>query len=314
MQKNIRKKGGGKGKKIEGKGVIYCLDKGDNFRDHRKMMQDSGYDFDVITTNSTKQLVRRRKDGKSIKYMYSDSFYKFKELNMFRDLKKEVHKNIAGLKLDVPDYKASDVKYFQYSNTVRSVKKGDTLTLSKCLELDITMAYYKTANRLGYISEEFYEKCRSLPKLQRLRLIGSIATNKTVYQYRGGKLIDVRSEKDDVLRRVWFHICYYVDQCMQEFAFILGNKFLFYWVDGIYVTGGWALPAQLVYSSMEYDFDFKPKRIDKIVISCSDDNDVMMHIHKEDKTIKPFNVKKDLSEYGRRLAEQHRDILEQKNE
>lgn len=290
--------------------VINCMDRGNNFINHREMFERMGRDFDVVCTNST----RRIDIHGGNRYMYSDAVYKFNELNMFKELKKEVRRNIEQKNISVPSYSAKDVKYFCFSNVLRSVQPGQNVVISKGIELDIKMAYYVTAHRLGYISREFFLKCEGLPKLQRLRLIGSIATNKMIYEYRGGELVNSRSEKDELLRRVWFHICWTVDQCMQEFSYLLRERFLFYWVDGIYMTGNWNLPDALVYSAAKNRYRFSPVRINKFDISCNEDNVVIMNIHKNDGTVKPFNVQRGLRDNGLRLIDKYRAILEQNTE
>jgi len=92
---------------------------------------------------------------------------------------------------------------------------------------------------LGFIEQDTYEEIiKNVSKRERLRLLGCIATVKTTEVYERGVLKDCSSsikEPETILNRAaWFKICHYVDTALLQFKSILGNDFLFYWVDGIY--------------------------------------------------------------------------------
>ena len=103
-------------------------------------------------------------------------------------------------------------------------------------EADISMCYYVTAFKLGFMSEQMYELCKGLPKSHRLKLLGAIATSKTFRRYEDGQIVFETVLEDETLRMAWFKICFYVGQAMQTVKDALKDNFLFYWVDGIYFT------------------------------------------------------------------------------
>jgi len=115
---------------------------------------------------------------------------------------------------------------------------GEVVTLENVWEADITAAYYRAALNLGFISKELFDTCLKLRKCDRLRLMGSIATRKYNERYDNGELESSEIKKDELLRSAWFKICSYVDMAMKTLKEILGELFLFYWVDGIYFYAG----------------------------------------------------------------------------
>jgi len=218
-----------------------------------------GKDFTYTATNNT-VIIR---EG-NCRYIYSDSEqYNLKTLHLFTRIRKEVLRNIEDKKLDVPYARSSDVDYYAYSKQLYRVKTE--AAFDDIWELDINMAYYNAAHALGYISKEFYDECKNLDKSMRLRLIGSIAIMKTKFIYKSGVLDDVQQVTNPVLRSAWFHICKYVADAMRDMAKILGNDFMFYWVDGIVFRGKHHHGVIHDFAFLKYGFDFKLLKMDRVV-------------------------------------------------
>lgn len=227
--------------------------------------------FEIITTTSS--VIIKEYGNEKIgerKYIYmSDrhSRIRYREMNLRRELKKHVLENIEGMDLSIIDSK--NINYTRIANWVYAQEKGAHIGEMVCF--DINMAYYQCALILGFISNEFYTKCVNLPKQVRLRLIGSIATKKRKYSYHEGKIsqdIDIIENKE--LRNCWNHIVNHVGRCMEELAKIAADKFVMYWVDGIYLKGkkedwqhiidelssrwGFMFKSELIYDAI-LDFD-----------------------------------------------------------
>ena len=144
-----------------------------------------------------------------------------------------------------------DIKYYSFKKSLKNLvpDSGSIYKFPEVYQLDLTKAYYRSFLNLGFISKDFFDICVALPKAQRLRLLGSIATVKHVTYYEKGKQApvnwsahkDARIEsaiiENPLLREAWFKGCSYVANAMQALVNVLGKNFLFYWVDGIYFTG-----------------------------------------------------------------------------
>jgi hypothetical protein len=191
-----------------------------------------GDDF-VVSTTSRSVKIFNEKDN--LIYIYGGNDYTMKEFHLQRKLKKVVRDQIALNQIVVPNLTEQDIRYKVYSDRVLGMGKEEII--EDAIEYDINKAYYQCARNLGYLSEEMFLECLDLPKHKRLRFLGSIATSKRKYTYTNGKLSEEGFEviEDELLRAVWFHICKVVDDCLFEFSEALGDKFLLYYVDGIYM-------------------------------------------------------------------------------
>lgn len=220
--------------------------------------------FIVKRTNVTTKF--RFTERKVADMVYSSKRFSFKELNLFQEIRKEVRFNIEEKQLRIPEYTSNDIGYYLFSNKIHEAQKTGREVYTDVMEFDIRKAYYQAACNLGYISHEFYLKCIELPKTTRLRLIGSIATSKAIYIYKKGVLQPIPPpEEDELLRRAWFNICKYVDECMRTLRQLMGSNFLFYWVDGIYCLNSPEIDNILLHASLKYKFDFEFRPVDQIV-------------------------------------------------
>lgn len=241
-------------------------------------LQEQKASFNVISTNMTKKIDFL---GKSQNLLYTPNYFKPGEFQLFSQVKDEVSRNIKEKGLKVPPYTEEHVKFFDFAPNLN--KAMDTpFDWRDLWEYDIEKAYYRCAYKLGYISREFYLKCLELPKKTRLRLMGSIATYKRIFEYRNGKLIGTTPHFNAENRHAWFHICYVVDSCLREMVTLLGDKYLFYWVDGIYVKDNEGIESILRYMHIKYGFEFTQVEVKRMYNTILRDTTVL-NIEKVDK-------------------------------
>jgi hypothetical protein len=210
------------------------------------------------TSNTTKVDIKDEKTGAKVKYFFSIEEFSMTHLHYIKKIRDEINGNLDKIKGMKPGDQLLDIKYHAFANRMRVKHEGFTLKHYKNVaEADITKAYYQTARNLGLISDEFYRECLNLPKNERLRLLGTIATQKFVSEYKNGKRtkIDIKVDKD--LRRAWFIICDHVAEVMTEISEKLGSSFLFYWVDGIYFTDTQKARQVIRKSGEKYNFEWK---------------------------------------------------------
>lgn len=201
-------------------------------------------------------------------YLYkTDRITSYEEMNLQNKCKKEFTKNIDKIKPINPN----ELKYNSFSPSLKEVysDSGSIYEYENICEVDLTKAYYYAALNLGYISKEFFDECLTLPKQHRLRLIGSIATRKTIFSYSPKNEIphqpfDVKVKQNEKLREAWDNIVYYVDSAMNEAQNYLGEDFLFYWVDGIYFKdyGLNTKKVQLIFE--KYGFDSTYEKLHRV--------------------------------------------------
>jgi hypothetical protein len=228
---------------------------------YKKITQLSnfGYSFTVSYTQRTCRIVIPEINEVYIK---GGNGYTFKEFNDQKKLRKYIRDIVEKNSMEIPNYNSSDISYNCYSDYILDMPIDHKI--NDITELDVNKAYYQCAYNLGYISKDMYEKYITLPKDVRLRFIGTIATRKRIYKYDNGELNDeVEIKEDEILRRVWFHICKNIDNAMIRFKELTGDNFLMYYVDGIYLKKG-DYSKELDILKNEFNLDFKNESVQYI--------------------------------------------------
>ncbi len=220
-------------------------------------------------------------------YMFSDSHFSNIHLNLFQQIKKEVHQNIKNKNIIVPEIKTS--KYFDTAN-FKPIELGEFLNFKNVLEFDVNKAYYQALKKFGYISEDFFNKCVNLPKKIRLALVGTLATQKTIFSYQKGELIDYEILKDDILRKVFFQLVEYIDNVLDLFSKLAGNNFLFYWVDGIYLKNYDRALKHKNLISKEYNLNFSTEYLKELIVYNKSEYQTQIIVKKNNNKIKEFNL------------------------
>jgi hypothetical protein len=238
--------------------TFFC---GGNQWNRIKMLKKQKKVFRVSYT-STSCLVRTG----NRQYMYcGDGGMPFWELNLQKQIKKHILTAIEnGVEL-TQTLTSKDVSYYRFSEESQNMSEGECL--GECVEFDIDKAYYRCAFNLGFMDRNFYNKCVGLKKKVRLRLIGSIATKRRIFNYENGKIQGIPDIiENPVLRNAWFHIVDRIGKCMDDFAQMCGDRFVMYWVDGIYLKGKAEDYTEILkVISERWGFDFKVEGINDIV-------------------------------------------------
>jgi hypothetical protein len=239
-------------------------------------------DFTVkMTTNSTEVIYDE------MKFLYSISEFQKKHLGLFMQMKSKVKKSIAEKNIIVPEIQRA--KYFDCGQ-FRKIAQGEFLTFDNVLELDINKAYYRVLFNLGYIDEEFFNKCITLPKKIRLALVGSLATKKSIFYYEKGILKSHELTKNDTLRNVFFQLVSIVDEALTVFQNLSGKNFLFYWVDGIYLKPYEGINFDKKLLENKYNVEFSTEDINRVVVYNKDENQTIIASQKiKGERIKTFN-------------------------
>lgn len=151
------------------------------------------------------------------------------DLQFVKKVKKHILSNGIHLKF-LDQYFPSDIAYMD-ANPFLIHQSFDNV-----IELDINEAYWKTAYILGVINEEIYEEGKKgiLGKYTRLVALGSLAKKKIRYIYDDDGYSKKEEIRSELTENVWYTICKRVSDLMQTAKIILGDDYLFYWVDGIY--------------------------------------------------------------------------------
>lgn len=201
--------------------------------------------FNFVCTSRTRKIITEHGNV----FFEDKELRKFKYFYLVNQLKNKILDKPELLNKYRGEYFINpyNVEYFDFNKALKNYihDSGSVYRMKNCIEIDIVKAYYNALKILGFIDEEFYKKCISIPKQDRLRLVGSIATVKTIQEFVDGEKVNEFIEQNSALRDVWWLICLKVSQSMQVLKSVIDRldkrhgmkekSFLFYWVDGIYL-------------------------------------------------------------------------------
>jgi len=164
---------------------------------------------------------------------YSKDEYQYSDMNFIKKIKSHVKKNKIHLDSKFADNQVmpSDVKYVAVNVVPENAR------YEHCGEVDINEAYWITAYKLGIIDKAIYDegkKTNGLAKGIRVASLGALAKKEVVYTYEKGELVGQEDKQSPLFQNLWFTICKHIGDVMTEVANVLGDDFLFYWVDGVY--------------------------------------------------------------------------------
>lgn len=152
------------------------------------------------------------------------------------------------------------VKYYDFSG----VNKGDYY--KKAYSVDINSAYLTALRNEKIIKPETFDYINNLTKkdermkMSRLKSVGLFAKNPVDLIYRDGIIQDITHNKSD-LAWIFFLACKKTEEAMFFSRLAAREKYLFYWVDGIFVKEN---PEIIVEKLAEQGFQSKIEIIENL--------------------------------------------------
>jgi len=99
--------------------------------------------------------------------------------------------------------------------------------------IDIKSAYANCLLINDLILPETYEYLTGLRKHERLPAVGMLAKSHVKYHYSKGEIVSVQPYREKT-SQIFFFLIHEIDRIMREIKWILGDYFLYYWVDGVF--------------------------------------------------------------------------------
>lgn len=127
--------------------------------------------------------------------------------------------------------KIIEAKYFKTNFGFSELKKS--YKAKQVLNIDITSAYATCLVQNKLITQKTYEALKKLSKKDRLPCVGMLATSHTKYFYENGECTNVDTFRSHTAP-VFFYVIDEINYIMQNIQFLLGDKYIFHWVDGIF--------------------------------------------------------------------------------
>jgi hypothetical protein len=225
---------------------------------------------------------------KMLIHLKADFIVKNSNYTVEIETKNEKHKYLTTLRnLEFFGLSSQLKKYYRDHPEIVEKCKTDALVMSKpeyfsskpyqipfeaqrVINIDLKAAYPNILRIYDMISPELYRKMMQLDKNTRLQVLGSIAGTKTIFQYHQGECVNTAVDESE-FKPVFMFAVRNCDFIMEQIAQILGQFYIFYWVDGIYLQNDVfhtqmqeidSLMAEMDLEwSISYLTDFKCKRI-----------------------------------------------------
>ena len=180
--------------------------------------------------------------------------------------------NVKGVETGI---KFKDIMYYKFS-ALDEVPETMYCT-------DLNSAYLQALFNAGIINEDSYKFGEKIPKQDRLKGVGALATKKTLIKYSGGVMQTpeiIESENENIF---WF-ACYQVGNLLKQLI-PESPTFLFFWVDGIYFkTFCEAYKAKMFFSKFGY-----PSKIEFCLKAKKSENGKLLYYYKDDE-LKVFTL------------------------
>ena len=183
-----------------------------------------GKSFTLIKSGSSYELVSSLWNEKAANKVFSPQ-----DLQFIKSVKSHVDKSNVAIDFVDTYYKGEDIQYIK----VNDYAVGERI--ENLVYIDINGAYWQTAHHLGIINDALYTKGLEVNKIVRLAALGSLAKTKDVWKYDGKDLKKAETLRSSETENLWFAICKRVSDVMVEVVNKIGDDFVFYWVDGIYI-------------------------------------------------------------------------------
>jgi hypothetical protein len=124
-----------------------------------------------------------------------------------------------------------DSKFFKTNYGLSDIKKS--YFAQKVLNIDISSAYATCLFNKGLITQDTFNVLKTIPKAERLPCVGMLATSHSKFYYDDGKCVNVDMFRSPTAN-IFFYLIDEINYIMKNIEFMLGKKFIFYWVDGIF--------------------------------------------------------------------------------
>ena len=137
--------------------------------------------------------------------------------------------DIKNKGLEPPDIEQDSLQYYKFSlpGLLKKNKKN------VIYNIDIKSAYANVLRNNLIITPATFGYLAQLDKQDRLASVGMLASNKNHFFYEAGELVAIQNERNP-LANFFFFCIREIQTIMDKIKFMLGNDFLFYWVDGVY--------------------------------------------------------------------------------
>lgn len=196
-----------------------------NYKVLKNYLIESEKDFNIyISRNSIK--IHEFNDSDIIKHFYAKNKLNPKVFSIVKKIKKACD----YFEANNPEYLKYDrqrIKYYNYNHS-------ELKTIKRFYYIDFSACYITQLKNVGLFSSELFNSINSLPKKDRLISLGMLAYEPYLIKYKNG-IMDEHVEKiKNDYSKFFFLACHLTTDLMEQVIKRIDNKYIFYWVDGIF--------------------------------------------------------------------------------
>ena len=203
-----------------------------NIQNNIDLLNELNVEFIVQHGTYTTTIITQHKKTRYMMNTYHNRVFKCANL-----IKRDVLQSELAKEIMASDFIKTN---FGFSSNPLSYK------CDKVLNIDISSAYATCLVNNKLITNETYQILKSLPKAERLPCVGMLATSYSKFYYKNGECTNVDMYRSPTAN-VFFYLIDEINSLMKSIEFYLGDKFIFYWVDGVF-----------------FQYDTEPKVIEEI--------------------------------------------------
>lgn len=111
--------------------------------------------------------------------------------------------------------------------------KSDVMNINEVLNIDLSAAYVWALWNSGCITDETFQYINTLSKKERLPSLGMLAASHVKFYFEKGKCVNYETHREPT-SEIFFYLIQVVNDVMEECRFLLGNDYIFHWVDGVF--------------------------------------------------------------------------------
>ena len=175
----------------------------------------------------------------------------------------------------------------------------------KILNIDISSAYPHAIYNAGLISEETFNYLKGLKKGEKLPCLGMLAGSHVKLKYESGKVTDYYAHREPTAQ-IFFLLIQEVNDVMEECKWILGDDYIFHWVDGVFFKKSTSVKKinQVEKIFEDLKFPYKYESVKNFSLRKNGENYVIsMNKNGEDKRYE-FNHRNDYQTIKRYITQQ----------
>jgi len=208
---------------------------------------------------------------------------------------------------------AKEIMQGDYSTTNYGVNDNlKSMNELNVLNIDISSAYPHAIYNAGLISEETFNYLKGLKKKEKLPCLGMLAASHLRMNFNGGKVVDYHVHREPT-SQIFFSLIQEVNDVMEECKWILGDNYIFHWVDGVFFKKSTSVKKinQVEQILESYKFPYKYEAVKKFNIVKNGDNYVIsMNKNGEDKRYE-FNHRNEHQRIKRHLTQRAKGQVHQ---